>query len=93
MKTSKHTRHLTDEEAASIVEAFDDAPEDGYVVGGGGALAELRAAAAARQDAVDRINSAALLARREGASWRVIGAQLGITRQGARQRFERLPGS
>lgn len=93
MKTSKHPKNLTEDEAAAIVKAFDDAPDDGYVVVEGDALAELRAAAAERQDAVDRINSAALLARREGASWRVIGAQLGITRQGARQRFERLPGS
>ena len=90
MKTSKHPKNLTEDEAAAIVEAFDDAPEDGYVVGGGGALAELRAAAAARQDAVERINAAAMRARSEGASWGVIGAQLGMTRQGARQRFERL---
>lgn len=90
MKTSKHPKNLTEDEAVAIVEAFDDAPEDGYVVGDGSALAELRAAAAARQEAVDRINSAAMRARSEGASWGVIGAQLGMTRQGARQRFERL---
>ena len=90
MKTSKHPKNLTEDEAAAIVEAFDDAPDDGYVVVEGDALAELRAAAAERQDAVDRINSAAMRARSEGASWGVIGAQLGMTRQGARQRFERL---
>ena len=90
MKTSKHPKNLTEDEAAAIVKAFDDAPDDGYVVVEGDALAELRAAAAARQDAVDRINSAAMRARSEGASWGVIGAQLGMTRQGARQRFERL---
>ena len=90
MKTSKHPKNLTEDEAAAIVEAFDDAPEDGYVVVDGDALAELRAAAAERQDAVDRINAAAVRARSEGASWGVIGAQLGMTRQGARQRFERL---
>ncbi|CCM62436.1 MULTISPECIES: hypothetical protein [Candidatus Microthrix] len=90
MKTSKHPKNLTEDEAAAIVKAFDDAPDDGYVVVEGDALAELRAAAAERQDAVDRINSAAMRARSEGASWGVIGAQLGMTRQGARQRFERL---
>ncbi|WP_020379390.1 hypothetical protein [Candidatus Microthrix parvicella] len=90
MKTSKHPKNLTEDEAAAIVKAFDDAPEDGYVVVEGDALAELRAAAAERKDAVDRINSAAMRARSEGASWGVIGAQLGMTRQGARQRFERL---
>ena len=37
-----------------------------------------------------RIEAAALQAHRDGASWGVIGAQLGMTRQGARQRFERL---
>ncbi len=90
MKTSKHPKNLNEDEAAAIVKAFDDAPDDGYVVVEGDALAELRAAAAERQDAVDRINSAAMRARSEGASWGVIGAQLGMTRQGARQRFERL---
>ncbi|MEZ5382870.1 MAG: hypothetical protein R2754_13885 [Microthrixaceae bacterium] len=90
MKTSKHPKNLTEAEAAAIVKAFDDAPDDGYVVVDGDALAELRAAAADRQNAVDRINSAAMRARSEGASWGVIGAQLGMTRQGARQRFERL---
>jgi hypothetical protein len=59
-------------------------------VTGGEVLAELRAAAAARRDADSRIEAAALRAYREGASWGVIGTQLGMTRQGARQRFERL---
>ena len=90
MKISKRPKNLTEDEAAAIVKAVDDAPGDGYVVVEGDALAELRAAAAERQDAVDRINSAAMRARSEGASWGVIGAQLGMTRQGARQRFERL---
>jgi len=53
-------------------------------------LAELRAAASARREAEVRIEAAALTAHRAGLSWGVIGAQLGMTRQGARQRFERL---
>ena len=66
MKISKRPKNLTEDEAAAIVKAFDDAPEDGYVVVAGDALAELRTAAAARQDAVDRINAAAKEKPQEG---------------------------
>ena len=48
------------------------------------------AAFAARREADARIEAAALAAHRAGLSWGAIGAQLGMTRQGARQRFERL---
>jgi hypothetical protein len=61
-----------------------------FVVTSADVLAELRAAAAARREADSRIEAAALQAHRDGASWGVIGAQLGMTRQGARQRFEPL---
>jgi len=90
MKTTKHPRDLTDAEAATIVAAFDDTPDDTYSVADTATLAELRAAAAARREAEGRIEAAALAAHRAGLSWGVIGAQLGMTRQGARQRFERL---
>ena len=75
---------------AAIVAAFDDTPDDKYSVTDTATLAELRAAAAARREAEGRIEAAALAAHRAGLSWGVIGAQLGMTRQGARQRFERL---
>ena len=88
MKTTKHPRELSDAEADAIVAAFDTA--DDHNVIGRDALAELRAAAAARREADSRIEAAALRAHRDGASWGVIGAQLGMTRQGARQRFEPL---
>jgi hypothetical protein len=88
MKTTKHPKEMSD--AAKVVEAFDRASNEEYVVTGADALAELRAAAAVRQEADSRIKAAALSAHRAGASWGVIGAQLGMTRQGARQRFERL---
>ena len=88
MKTTKHPRELSDAEAEAIVDEFDAGSD--YVVTGTDALAELRAAAAARRDADSRIEAAALRAHRDGASWGVIGAQLGMTRQGARQRFEPL---
>jgi hypothetical protein len=88
MKTTKHPRELTDDEAEAIVDEFDAGSD--YVVTGTEALAELRAAAAARREADSRIEAAALRAHRDGASWGVIGAQLGMTRQGARQRFEPL---
>ena len=90
MKTTKHPKELSDAEAAKIVDAFDRASDEDYVVTGADALAELRAAAAIRREADSRIEAAALSAHRAGASWGVIGAQLGMTRQGARQRFERL---
>ena len=43
MKTTKHPTELTDDEAAAIVDAFDDAPDDRYVVTQQDALIELRA--------------------------------------------------
>jgi len=88
MKTTKHPRELSEAEADAIVTDFDSG--DDYVVVQSDALAELRAAAAARREADSRIEAAALQAHRDGASWGVIGTQLGMTRQGARQRFERL---
>ena len=88
MKTTTHPRELSDAEDDAIVNAFDSGSD--YVVTDADALAELRAAAAARREADSRIEAAALQAHRAGASWGVIGAQLGITRQGARQRFEGL---
>ena len=90
MKTKKHPRDLTDAEAATIVAAFDHAPDETYSITDAATLAELRAAAAARREAEGRIEAAALAAHRAGLSWGVIGAQLGMTRQGARQRFERF---
>ncbi len=88
MKTTKHPRDLSDDEAQAMVDEFDEGAD--YVVAGRDALAELRAAVAARREAESRIEAAALQAHREGTSWGVIGSQLGMTRQGARQRFERL---
>jgi hypothetical protein len=88
MKTTKHPRELSEAEAEAIVNDFDSG--DDYVVVQSDALSELRAAAAARREADSRIEAAALRAHRDGASWGVIGTQLGMTRQGARQRFERL---
>lgn len=90
MKTGKHPRDLTETEAAAIVAAFDDAPDDTYTVTDAATLTELRAAAAARREADGRIEAAALAAHHAGLSWGVIGAQLDMTRQGARQRFERF---
>jgi hypothetical protein len=90
MKTKKHPRDLSAAEAEAIVSAFDDNPNDAYSVTDAATLAELRAAASARREAEGRIEAAALAAHRAGLSWGVIGTQLGMTRQGARQRFERL---
>ena len=88
--TNKNPRDLTADEADSLVAAFDDHSDDEYSVTDAATLRELRAAAAARREADARIEAAALAAHRAGLSWGAIGAQLGMTRQGARQRFERL---
>ncbi len=90
MKTKKHPRELSDADAQAVIDAFDDHHDSDFQVVIGDTLAELRAAAAAQRDADGRIEAATRAARRAGASWGVIGAQLGITRQGARQRFEKL---
>ncbi len=90
MKTKKHPRDLSDADADAIVAAFDDNADDAYSVIDSATLAELRAAASARREAEGRIEAAVLTAHRAGLSWGVIGSQLGMTRQGARQRFERL---
>lgn len=88
MKTTKHPRSLSDAEAEAIVAEFDAGSD--HVMTEADALSELRAAAAAKREADRRIDAAAVHAHRGGASWGVIGAQLGMTRQGARQRFEWL---
>jgi hypothetical protein len=90
MTTKKHPRDLTADEADALVAAFDDHSDDEYSVTDAATLRELRAAAAARREADARIEAAALAAHRAGLSWGAIGAQLGMTRQVARQRFERF---
>jgi hypothetical protein len=90
MTTTKHPRELTNAETATIVAAFDEFADDEYSVTDAATLSELRAAAAERREAEGRIEAAAMAAHRAGLSWGTIGAQLGMTRQGARQRFERL---
>ncbi|CAB4570005.1 MAG: hypothetical protein ACK5CE_20420 [Actinomycetes bacterium] len=90
MTAKKHPRDLTAADAEALVAAFDDHADDEYSVTDAATLRELRAAAAARREADARIEAAALAAHRAGLSWGAIGAQLGMTRQGARQRFERL---
>ena len=90
MTTKKHPRELTDAETEAMIAAFDSHSDDEYSVTDAATLSELRAAAAERREAEGRIEAAALAAHRAGLSWGTIGAQLGMTRQGARQRFERL---
>jgi len=88
--TKKHPRDLSDADVEALVADFDEAVEDGRVQPVDGAvLRELRAAAAARRAAEERVEAAVIAAKQAGLSWGVIGAQLGVTRQGARQRFDR----
>jgi len=89
--TKKHPRDLTDTDVDAIVAAFDEAVDQGRVSQVDGVVfRELRAAAAGRRAAEERLESAVVAAKGAGLSWGTIGAQLGVTRQGARQRFERL---
>jgi hypothetical protein len=89
-KKKKHPRDLTAKDIDDLLTAFDNHIDEEYSVTDAATLSELRAAAAARREADARIEAAALAAHRAGLSWGAIGAQLGMTRQGARQRFERL---
>jgi len=89
--TKKHPRDLSDADVDAIVAAFDDAVEQGRVRPVDGAVfRELRAAAAGRRAAEERLEASVIAAKAAGLSWSTIGAQLGVTRQGARQRYERL---
>ncbi len=91
--TKKYPKNMSDADVSSIVARLDDAVERGEVtIASSAVLRELRAAAAARRAAEDRVEAAVMSARNVDLSWRIIGAQLGITRQGARQRFERVSG-
>lgn len=90
-KNQKHPRDLSDSDVDALVAAFDEAVEQGRVRPVDGAVfRELRAAAAGRRSAEERLEAAVIAARAAGLSWGTIGAQLGVTRQGARQRYERL---
>lgn len=90
MTTKKHPRDLTTNETEAIIAAFDAHADEEYAITDAVMLRELRAAAAARREADARIEAAPLPAHRAVLSWGAIGAQLGMTRQGARQRFESL---
>jgi hypothetical protein len=89
MMARRHPRGPTADETAALVGEFDDHSDDEDAVTDAVTLRELRAAVAARREAGARIEAAALAAHRAGLS-RAIGARLGMTRQGVRQRFERL---
>jgi hypothetical protein len=89
--TTKHPKEMTEADVVALVEQLDAAVDRGEArVVSGDVLVELRAAAAGRRAAEERLELAVRAGRAAGLSWGVIGAQLGVTRQGARQRFERL---
>lgn len=89
--TKKHPRDLTDGDVEAMVDSFDRAVDEGRVRPVDGAVfRELRAAASARRASEERVEAAVLAAKQSGLSWGTIGAQLGVTRQGARQRYERI---
>jgi hypothetical protein len=78
---------MSEAELAAVMGQLDATPDDELVTLGPEILTELRAAAAARRDAEGRAAGAVRAARSAGMSWGIIGAQLGIGRQGARQRY------
>jgi L-amino acid N-acyltransferase YncA len=87
--TKKHPKNMSEADVSAMVAHLDGALERGEVtVVPTAVLSELRAAAAARRAAEERVESAVANARNVGLSWGIVGAQLGITRQGARQRYE-----
>jgi hypothetical protein len=87
--TKKHPKNMSEADVSAMVAQLDRALERGEVtVVPTAVLRELRAAAAARRAAEERVESAVANARNVGLSWGIVGAQLGITRQGARQRYE-----
>jgi L-amino acid N-acyltransferase YncA len=87
--TKEHPKNMSEADVSSMVAQLDGALERGEVtVVPTAVLRELRAAAAARRAAEERVESAVANARNVGLSWGIVGAQLGITRQGARQRYE-----
>ncbi len=90
MKTKKHPRELNQAEIDDIVGAFDDHDDGRYTVIEAATLQELRAAVTARREVDGRIEAAVTDTHRARLSWGVIGAQLGVTRQGARQRFDQI---
>lgn len=55
----------------------------------GEALQTILAAVRDRNAAQDRIDAAVAQARSQGASWTLIGAMLGVTRQAALKRYSR----
>jgi hypothetical protein len=90
VKTTKHPLNMTTSDTAAIVAAFDAHDDGVFTVADVVVLTELRDAAAARRAADVRIEAAVREAHQRGMSWGLIGAQLGMTRQGARQRFDRI---
>lgn len=88
---TKHPKELTDAEVDALVARADAAVDSGSAdLIAGDVVIELQRAAEERQAAEVRVEDAVRAGRAAGLSWGVIGAQLGISRQGARQRFERI---
>ncbi len=83
MKTTNRVR--SDSELLDDIAADRDEPVGPAV--DGQALQQLARARAAREDADADIRAAVGAARGAGASWAVIGAVLGVSRQAALKRF------
>lgn len=75
---------LTDEAALRRIEEIDPATA---VVRGPSATADIRSAVAVRANAEQAVADAVKAARERGVTWVEIAGALGITHQGARQRY------
>lgn len=75
----------SDAELLARIEADTDEPTGPAI--GGDTLRALAAAGRARANAEETITDAVAQARSEGLSWAVIGAVLGVSRQGALKRY------
>jgi len=81
----RRTGMRTNEEMLAEIEAVDG-PEPLETLEGP-ALRELTAARLDRDAALKRVDEAVLKAREAGASWRMIGAVLGVSKQAAARKY------
>jgi len=81
------TDHDAPEQAAELASHFETAEPNPVRADAQAALADLQRAVVERNRAETRIRAAVLEARRSGASWALIAAALGTSRQAAHQRY------
>jgi hypothetical protein len=81
------TEQHTTEQANELASRFEAAEANPVGADAEAALADLQRAVIERGQLESRICAAVLKARRSGASWAVVAAALGTSRQAAQQRY------